>query len=206
MIIAGQQEELCLLSLKRRDSFIYCTHCTLPSRVQTRSVPRSQPNNGHGLNYQSTSRQSLPNVRRSNRMSTNTKAEICPATYAPSDVAVTLRLQLRVANYNRSPDGYTHYVKTSRRFLISASTHDLPPAFGCFAGLRSSPYNPLYFVKLHVVDLGLIRQMFFTNQHSSTEDLLYAFVTYNGCYQWLLPVTTTPSLSFVTSSVSDHPR
>lgn len=49
----------------------------------------------------------------------------------------------------------------SRRHLVVHSAHDFPPALSCFAGLGFAPcnvYRVVSFDKLHVMDLGIIRQ------------------------------------------------
>lgn len=91
----------------------------------------------------------------------NTNAELSPVLHPQRDVNPSLQHELTVADFNESSISLIGSLKSSRRLLIKHSAHDPPPSLGCFARLGSPQHN-LYrmirFDKLHVLDLGLIRQ------------------------------------------------
>lgn len=161
MIVADQPEERALLCLKRRDSFMDCTHCTLPSRIPSTSAVRIRSTNPHTPYFQSSSDDESPAAHRARKTVPNITAQLSTDSHPHRDVARTLQHQLCVASHNRYCSLPVASVSASRRFLVASSAHDLPPALGCFAGLGSPPhllYNIVSFDKLHVIDLGITRQ------------------------------------------------
>lgn len=100
--------------------------------------------------------------RRSNRKNiSNTTVQRSMALHEPRNVSLKIYRQLSVAKNKQKRNLDRTILSSSRKFLITKSAHEWPPALECFAGLLSHPYN-LYrmisFDKLDLMDLGIIWQ------------------------------------------------
>lgn len=92
----------------------------------------------------------------------NSHVHLTLTTYPDRDAALTVCHQLRAALHNQRPHLSSIQLATKSRHIITYNAHCLPSALSFFLILGSAPCN-LYllisFDKLHVVDLGIIRQL-----------------------------------------------
>lgn len=136
-----------------------CSHCTLPKRVrgtQSRTGPTSTTSSSSDNDAMSTPQEALRQVSQR-----NTHGQLSMVRLPERDPITTVRFQLLLAVHNTKRNLRPLEVLTARRHLIRYSSHDLPPCLSCFAGLGSRPcnlYRVVSFDKLHVSDLGIIRQ------------------------------------------------
>lgn len=126
MIIANQPEEQTLLCLKRRNSFMDCSLCTLPSIVKSQTTPRSISTVHLPSSAATTPDEDDLSMTRSRRTCPNTSAHLYPASHSQRDVTETLSHQLRLATQNRTTSTDIASIAVSRRFLIACNAHDIP--------------------------------------------------------------------------------
>lgn len=156
MVVADQPEERSLLALKRRDSDMECSHCTLRTRLReeqscsgTLSAPSSSSDN-----------ESSHTPRRRVMSRRNTDGDLSSVRLPERDPIRTVRHQLDITIHNKTRHLPPSELLRARRHLIEHSAHELPPVLACFAGLGSIPcnlYRVVTFSKLHVLDLVIIR-------------------------------------------------
>lgn len=94
----------------------------------------------------------------------------------------------------------TQSLAASRAHIIAHSAHDFPPVFASFAGIGSMPFNLyriIYFDKLHVMDLGVIRlfcdMCHILLQKASRSSLTRTMATANSRYRSLPPAARLSS-------------
>lgn len=102
IIIADQPEERILMCVKRRDSFLHCSHCILSSRVQSTSAPRSLSAERVLSSFIWTSYEDAPSVRRSRKTCPNITIQLSPITYPQLNVTEPLGHQLSLGIQNRT--------------------------------------------------------------------------------------------------------
>lgn len=137
MIIAGQPQERTLMSVKRRDSDMYCSHCVLQSPLS------STLSQCHSSGISSSSDDgSVGAPTSSRRLSVrNAAGQLSHTPYSHRYPSVTFRYQLSVSLHGRQCYLSSSYVAEYRRNLVSQSGHDFPRALGCFADQGYAPYN-----------------------------------------------------------------
>lgn len=88
-------------------------------------------------------------------------AQLCDKSHPQCDIPTTLSHQLYVDSNTSNPRNSFSNISSSRKFLITTSSHDRPPTLASFAELDSHPFNfyrAINFYRLHAVDLGIVRQ------------------------------------------------
>lgn len=162
LLIVDQPEERAIMCLKRRDSFMDCSLCTLPSRLHTANNQSANDSSLFSPSIIFTSEDDLPGVVNSSSSTSNITDQVSEHVHPPLDVPASIQHQLNVARQNISNQLPSSALSASRWFLLSHSAHDIPPALVCFAGLGPAPhhiYNMITFDRVHVLDLGLTRHL-----------------------------------------------
>lgn len=158
MFIGDQPEERTVLCLKRRDYNMDCMHCQLPRRLKTQSQPtQSLP----VLSDDDRDNDVAPPPRNFPISITNSVAQLSSVKQPERDPSHTFLNHLNIGKQTQSRYMSSAQLSTTRYHLITQSAHELLPSLACFLGLTSPAFN-LYrivtFDKLHVIDLGLIKQ------------------------------------------------
>lgn len=99
--------------------------------------------------------------QKNRRTAQNTPDQLSNYMLEQQDVLLTINHQLLVADHNKQRHLEPNILSSSRRFHISNSAHEFSPAVTFFAVSGSHPnnlYRIISFDKLHVLDLGIIRQ------------------------------------------------
>lgn len=132
-----------------------CTHCVLQSLLRKTTPTRSSPQ------VSSSSDKDIIRPKRCCTSLRNTVVRLYLTRHTWREPTGTVRHQVLASLH------YIHHhldsvqLALSEKHLISHSAHDLPPALSAFSGLGSTPcnlYRIISFDKLHVVDLGIMRQ------------------------------------------------
>lgn len=187
MLIADQPEERMLLCLKGHDSFMDCSLCTLPSRISSQDNATSEDE---------------PTPTRQHSVS-NRVGQLRSDFYSPRPVGNTVTAQLELANHKlHGKELGRNRLLSILSFLIKNSAHDFPSFLASFDGLGSAPFLLfciIVFDKLHVFDLGLIRNFtdmicLIIQKHNNQLPLTRLIAILNDRYVDLPPSARLPGL------------
>lgn len=160
IIVCDQPKERSLLCLKGHDSYMYCTLCCLPSRFPCRhSSSHTTPYSLAQTSDDESIRQSTGSALRSSR---NTNGQLDTYLHEKRKVAVTVQIRINISRNTISPFISQSATASLRLHLLINSAHDLPTVMAAFSGLCSTPfsvYDEIAFDTLHVVNLGVMRQV-----------------------------------------------
>ena len=138
-----------------------CSLCQLPTRVYETGIEdgdRDTESDGSGSDA---SQYSRPRGR-SNRSTLNTATELYPQLHPPRDVSKTVSMQLIAAINKRETHEDREQVKQAQDYLRRHSAKSYPPSLAAFPGMGSPPfclYRAISFDRLHVLDIGIIREI-----------------------------------------------
>lgn len=152
MVLADHPKEGAMLCFKRRDSFLDCSTCSMPSRITQQNHP--------ARTHLSSSRDEASSTGQGPRSVRNTEAQLSTFQHPHRDVVATVGKQLQMGTHGIQPFMQTLDIGLSRRWLVLYSAHEQPPALCAFTGLGSEPfhvYNVISFDIQQVFDLGIIR-------------------------------------------------
>lgn len=152
MLVDDQPEERTLLSLKRRDSDMDCTHCMLRSRI-------GGTQHRHQTQVVSSSSDEHVTAPRRHCSVCNTVGKLSFIRTCERATCGTVHHQLFVSLHSFHRHLEANQFADVRCHLVGHSAQYFPSALSYFAGLRSTAYSMyriISFDKLHVLNLGII--------------------------------------------------
>lgn len=149
------------MCLKLRDSVIYFSHCTIPTR--TLNINASTPPNANLSATGSIARTTYNDTPRWSsglHSRPNTEAQQFSKLFPMRDPTVTVGNQLALVRHAIYSHLTSLEVSAAHRYRIAHGTHELPSELSSFAGLVYLPcslYKVITFDKMHFLDVDIAR-------------------------------------------------